>query len=205
MRRRQFLKSAALSGTIGPLTLNTSVARQVATPGATPVGEGDQTLAERVAQVDPPLLLDALLSTPVTTPLFPSDTAPIEPVAWDDEGDTDLANTIGGVVFNTGYDENDNFISIGNVIVHPDTGSATARVNEMGPAQLDTFLNLPWFVQAVVGNAVSVVQVEYLLLVGGTIASSGGAAGSGTMTLRAISHTVALLDHLDSVLTDLRV
>lgn len=211
MHRRRFLESAALAGTVSPLIFTNAVARQAATPGATPImDQGPDfgpTLADRVAQVRPEDLLQALRSTPVTSPLFPSDTPPIEPVAWDDESDTDLAGTLGGVVFNTGYDENDNFLGVGAAIIHPDAESAV-RANETTALGQDiesggTLLGGPIFFLQNVDYGLTLVQLGYLLIGGNTLTTDEATGDQPTMLLRSLAHTAALLDHLDGVLTDL--
>lgn len=200
MHRRHFIQTATLAGTSG-LLLTSSTRAHRSTPAPSNGQEG--SLTARVARIAPETMREALLTTPVTTPLLPSDTAPVEPVPWDDTSDSDLAGTLGGVVFNTGYDANENYLGIGNAIVHPDAGTATAALIEVGPAPMQHFLGLPWFVQVVTDYAVSAVQIDYLILVGGAESLTGSVDDSGTMSLRAISHMTALLDHLDGVLAEL--
>ena len=203
MHRRRFLQSSAIAGTASPVMFTAAMAQEQATPGATPAQQGNARLADRVARIDPEMLLEALLTTPVTTRLFPTDTPPVEPVVWEDTGDADLDNAVGGVVFNTGYDENENFELVGVAIVHPNAGSATAAVAETGATPRQSFIGLPWFVQAAVDNAVSGVRIGNLIFVGGADSPSGEPAETATMTLRAILHMSALIDHLDGVLTGL--
>ena len=208
MNRRRFLESAAFAGTVSPFLVTGAFARQSASPDATPILEHDYgfgpTLAQRVEQVKPAALFDALQTTPVSTPLFPADTPPIEPVLWDDESDTDLAGTIGGVVFNTGYDENDNFLGVGVAIIHADRESAAAAMATTGPAP-KSFLGMPWFVQAVEDHAASVIQIGHVLLAGSAAPPANPEESSGPLALRSITHMAALLDHLDTVLIDLGV
>lgn len=211
MHRRRFLQSAVVSGAASPLIVNAALASQPATPHGEATPESDRSLADRVSQIDPQTLLEGLLATPVTTPLFPSDTASVEPVVWDDESDTDLEGTIGGVAFNTGYDENQNFIAVGNAVVHPDANSASARFADLGP-DLVSFLGMPWFVEAFEDYAISAVQIGYLLLIGGIDAATDPNPDDirmqepdETLTFRAISHMTALLDHLGGVLAALEV
>lgn len=203
MHRRRFLQSSAIAGTASPMVFTAAMAQQQAIPEATPAQQGNATLADRIARIEPEALLEALLTTPVTTHLFPSDTPPVETVAWEDTGDADLDNAVGGVVFNTGYDENDNFVLVGVAIVHPNADSAAAAVAETGSAPRQSFIELPWFMQVVVDNAVSGVRIGNLILVGGADSPSGEPAEAATMTLRAISHMTALIDHLEGVLSDL--
>lgn len=210
MQRRHFLGSALLASGLSPFLFTDILARQSATPAATPVEangpDSGPTLADRVGQIDPQTLLDTLRATPVTSPLFPADTLPIEPEAWDDTGDSDLTDAVGGVVFNTGYDENDNFLGVGVAIVHPDAESASAAMIATGPVEQQALLGLPWFVQALQGNAVAVVQVDYLLLAGGADSAVFSEDSDAMLVLlRSITHMTALLDHLDGVLADLGV
>jgi hypothetical protein len=202
MHRRRFLRTAAIAGATGALALDHAGARQ-ATPASPTSILVDGFLAGRVAQVRPQDLYAALVETPVTTPLFPAGTPPVEPVAWEDPSDADLDGVVGGVVFNTGFDDNDNYLGVGTAIVHPDPESAVEAFEQVVPTLTQTFLWLPWFVHAGEEDAVSVARVDYLLLIGGTDAPVGEAASPATMTLRAITHMTALLDHLDSVLTKL--
>lgn len=209
MQRRHFLGSAAVAGIVYPSVISTSLARQSATPAATPVvydgPDFGPTLAERVARISPEELLGAIRSTPVTTPLFPADTPPIEPVVWDEFLDTDLVDTFGGVVFNTGYDENDNFLGVGVAIVHPDTESASrasdTTARDQGVESGGTLLGSPIFFQQNIDYGATLVQLDYLLIGGGTFTTGD----QPTMLLRSITHTAALLSHLDGVLTDLGV
>jgi hypothetical protein len=210
MHRRQFDQTATVSAAFSPFAFNpTTMARDVATPHAEATPAPARPLADRVAQVDPQVLLDALLKSSVTTPLLPSDAAPVEPIAWDEFGDTDLAGTMGGVTLATGYDGHDNPISIGNAIVHPDAGSASARLSDVTDNMV-TFQKMPWFVESTSDYAVSVVQVDYLVLIGGL--DTGDVKNPidvrsqelvETRKLRAISHMIGLLDHLSAVLADL--
>ncbi len=211
MHRRRFLQTATLTGIAGAsLLTGTRAAPRVTSASAT-----EATLAKRVASIAPEHVLDALLATPVTTPLLPADTPPVEPVAWDDPGDADLTDTVGAVVFTTGQDANGNELGIGNAIVHPDADAAASMVARVGPAETQRYLGMPWFVQSIEDYAVSVVQIDYLLLVGGAETPSGENVGNGSevsaspvpseapprLELRAVSHMTALLDHLDGVLS----
>lgn len=212
MHRRQFLESVALAGTVSPVLLTTTLARQSGTPGATPVFEEEgpdfgPTLEERVAQVAPETLLETLRTTPVTTPLFPSDTPPIEPVIWEEFGDTDLEGTLGGVVFSTGYDENDNFLGVGAAVVHPDAASASraATIQEPGTESGGTLLGSPILFYQNIDYGLVSVQADYLIIGGNALAPVEGSGDQPTLLLRSVAYTAALLDHLDGVLTDLGV
>ncbi|MDQ3524478.1 MAG: hypothetical protein M3451_05425, partial [Chloroflexota bacterium] len=70
MNRRRFLESAAFAGTVSPFLVTGAFVRQSASPDATPILEQDPdsspTLAQRVEQVAPAALFDALQTTPVS-------------------------------------------------------------------------------------------------------------------------------------------
>jgi hypothetical protein len=214
MHRRQFLHAAATGSLAAAATAAPLTARQ-STP-ATPVAGGSVSgLPARVAGVDPETLLSALREMPLTTPLLPADTPPVRPEPWDDESDSDLQGTLGGVLFTTGDDGNGNPILVGTAIVHPDAASAAGVITAFGEAPGD-FLGLPWLVHVEPDFATSVVQVDYLLLVGGAEAFDDAATpapgatpvastGPRPLDLRAIGNMTALLDHLDSVLAGLEV
>lgn len=79
---------------------------------------------------DPQALLDLLRETPVETPLFPADTGMVRALPWIDEGDTDLIDTVGGVIMETDRDEYGNPIGPGVYIVFPDAETALARLDD---------------------------------------------------------------------------
>ncbi len=205
MHRRQFLNTAALATAALPLSGHLALAQ------STPAPVGDESLIGRVSAVAPDALLEALLTTPVTTPLLPVDTPPVEPVPWDDLSDIDLDGTVGGVLFQTGFDANDNPLAIANAMVHPDADAAAAAIADVGPSNMHQWLGMPWFVQAFDDYAVSAVQIGYLLLVGGAESPDDEPVGSAGATparepsleLRAISYMTAMLDHMEDVLASL--
>lgn len=211
MHRRRFLASAALAGTVSSLLVTTAFTRQSATPAATPVTDDgpdfEPTLAERVAQVPPGTLLKALRTTPVNSTLFPADTPPVEPAVWDDFLDTDLEGTLGGVVFNTGYDENDNFLGVGAAIIHPDAASASQAndrtAQERAIESGGMLLGCPIFFYQNIDYGVTIVQADYLLIGGNARAPEEGAADQPALLFRSLAYTAAVLDHLDGVLLTL--
>ena len=160
MHRRRLLRAAAITAlVIPPLAPRALAARQ--SPPATPEAGGSiARLPARVTGVDPTALLDALRTAPVTTPLLPADTPPVEPVVWDDDSDTDLQGTLGGVIFTTAEDEHGNPALIGTAIVHPDAESAAGVIASMGDGAPGDFLGLPWLVHVESGFAASVVQID---------------------------------------------
>src|SRR5665811_82754 len=207
MHRRRFGETVTSTSLASALIRSSALTQQKATPGATPVQDNQRltlSLAELVAEVTPQSLLDALLATSVTTPLFPADTPPIEPVVWDDTSDSDLDGTVGAVVFNTGYDENDNFLPVGNAIMFPNAASASARIDNLAQDPI-SFLEMPWTVEASPDSVVSAIRVDYLILVGGAevpteqVLDARGEPDprqGAHMTSRAIIHMTALTDHL---------
>lgn len=209
MHRRQFLHAAAMTATAMPLVGVPALAQ------STPAPSGDDSLTGRVSAVAPEAMLEALLTTPVTTPLLPVDTPPVEPAPWDDLSDVDLAGAVGGVLFQTGFDANDNPLAIANAMVHPDADAATAALANIAPEDMDQWLGMPWFVQAFdeafTPYAVSAVQVGYLLMVGGAESLADGPSSvdgatperEPSLELRAISYMTAMLDHMEDVLASL--
>jgi hypothetical protein len=211
MHRRHLLHAAAIVA--APITITTARA-QVATPAP----DGTAGLVERVTAIDPDTLLEALLATPVTTPLVPRDTPEVEPVPWEDESDSDLAGAVGGVLFQTGFDANDNPLVMATAIVVADGDAAAARFAEVGPDEILELYGLPFFAQDFGDYAVAVVRVGYLLLAGGAegpqeraLADSRAASAtpaqpagaSGRYHLRALGNLAATLDHLEDVLATL--
>lgn len=205
MHRRQFLHATALTATALPLAGLPALAQ------STPAPAGDDSLTGRVSAVAPEALLEALLTTPVTTPLLPVDTPPVEPVPWDDLSDVDLEGAVGGVLFQTGYDANDNPLAIANAMVHPDADAAALALGNVGPEGMDQWLGMPWFVQGFDDYAVSLVQIGYLLMVGGAEPLGDGPSSvdgatperEPSLELRAISYMTAMLDHMEDVLASL--
>jgi hypothetical protein len=213
MHRRQLLHAATLAAA-APLAVTTARA-QVATPASS---DDAPTLSARVTAIDPEVMLEALLSTPVTTPLVPRDTPDVEPVPWEDESDLDLDGAVGGVLFQTGWDANDNPLVMATAIVLPDADAAAASIADVNPDEIQVLYGLPFFAQDFGDYAVAVVRVGYLLLAGGAEApeeappiAHGGAAGatpasespagtSGRYHLRAVGNLAATLDHLEDVL-----
>lgn len=200
MHRRQFLYTATLAAA-APMTIIPARAAEVATPAS-----GDTSLADRVAAVAPEALLEALLTTPVTTPLIPADLAGVTASAWDDTNDSDLAGAVGGVSFE---ESGGSGVLVANVIVQPDADTARTMMGDVpGDAIASEFLGMPWMTLVDGDYAVSALQVGYVLMVGGSEApydpdATPDAAASGKLQMRAIDNMVMLVDHLDDVLTAL--
>jgi hypothetical protein len=110
-RRTLTLAALASASALLPGTL----AAQEATPAASPEAE----------PLPPELIYEGLLASTITTPLFPSDTPSLNIVPWEDSGDTDLDGAIGGVLVQSGPNEED---AIGAYIVHPLIKQAQARL-----------------------------------------------------------------------------
>lgn len=170
----------------------------VGTPAATPVGD------------DPEALFDLLLNTPVETPLFPADTGMVRALPWVDEGDTDLIDTVGGVLMQTGQDENRNFIGPGVYIVFPDADAALARLDASradADAEEDfegvdsevSSINLAGYP----GLTVREPDLTNTMVVVGPVIISAVADSDrpGDPALRSLVNCLALLDHLHSVIS----
>jgi hypothetical protein len=209
MHRRQFLHTATIAAA-APMAIAPARAADIATPAP-----DDASLAGRIAAIEPETRLEALLTTPVTTPLVPRDTPEVEPVPWEDSSDTDLDGAVGGVLFQTGQDVNDNPLVMATAIVMPDSDGAVSRLDGVGPEEMQDLYGLPFFAQDFGGYAVAVVRVGYLVLAGGAegpdddittgggsaeVASPTAASGSGRYHLRALANLAATLDHLEDVL-----
>lgn len=213
MHRRRFLHAATLATAAAPLTLTT-----VRADRATPEPEGSAPLIDRVNAVAPDILLEALLTTPVTTPLVPRDTPDVDPVPWEDESDTDLDGAVGGVLFQTGWDVNDNPEVMATAIVYPDADVARSMLAEVSQVEAQQLYGLPFFAAAFDDYAVAVVRAGNLLLAGGaeapddadvsddrpaSDATPAPAFRSGRVHLRALANLAATLDHVEDVLATL--
>lgn len=201
MHRRQFLYTATLAAA-APMAIIPARAAQEATPAGT-----GASLADRVGAIAPEALLEALITTPVTTPLVPTDLAGITASVWDDTNDNDLAGAVGGVTF--GVPTSGSEVLAGNAIVQPDADTARASLQGL-PAEALTseFLGLPWITLGYDDYAVSVVQANYLILGGGVEApydpeAIPDAATGRKLQMRAIDNMMMLVDHLDDVLASL--
>lgn len=204
--RRLALQSSPAFAVIGSTVLSrqTVMAQDVAAPIATPSGTP--------VVDDPEALLELLQETPVETPLFPADTGMVRALPWIDEGDTDLIDTGGGVIMETGRDEYGNPIGPGVYLVFPDAGAALSRLDaSFTEAQAD--MKNPE--AEVVSEVVAIEVAGYpgittrepdgavtLLVVGPVI---GGGLGDSRMPgdpgLRSLVNCAVLIDHLRSVMS----
>lgn len=196
--RRHALQSVPAFAVIGSTVLSqrTVLAQDATPPAGTPVVD------------DPHALLERLLEAPVETPLFPADSGMVRARPWVDEGDTDLIDTIGGVLMQTGQDENRNFLGPGVYIVFPDPDAALARLDaSITEAEEDfegaesgvTSIELAGYPGVTISEPDGTVT---LVAVGPVIVSAlADRHQPGDPTLRSLVNCVALLDHLQSVMS----
>lgn len=200
-RRHAFSSAPAFALAVSLNSPNSHVVAQgaappVGTPAGTPIVDYSESL------------LDRLLEAPVRTPLFPADTGRIQPAPWIDEGDTDLIGTVGGVLMQTGQDENRNFIGPGVYLVFPDAGAALARLDaSIAEAEEDfegvetqaTSIDMAGYPGFTISSPDSTVT---LLAVGPVIVSALGNPNlPGDPALRSLVNGAALLDHLLSIMS----
>lgn len=171
-------------------------ATPVDTPVATPLGD------------DPEALFNLLMNTPVETPLFPADTGMVRALPWVDEGDPDLIDTVGGVLMQTGQDENRNFIGPGVYIVFPDADAALARLDESRAEAAENFEGVDSDVSSIqlAGNPGIMIRepdlTNTMVVVGPVITSAiADSHQPADPTLRSLVNCLALLDHLHSVMS----
>jgi len=193
------LAAVALAGLLEP---RHSLAYQ-ATPEATPVTD----------QPDPEAWLEALITSPVSTKLFPSDTLAITVTEWIDESDSDLDGAIGGVLLQTSEDANGNFMGPGVYIVHPGPDAARAAFGaQLADNRDDEKLSLLGYAGAISrdpgdsgptdadsrNRASSLIAI----VVGSVIVSAIGEGGECEANdFRALANLAGMLDHLRSVQT----
>jgi hypothetical protein len=134
--RRHALRSVPVLALGGATLVGTrfATAQQNATADATPEATPEavscaELVGTPVASDQGEALLDLLLNTPVKTPLFPADTGMVRAIPWIDECDTDLRDTVGGVIMETGRDRYGNPIGPGVYIVFLDADAALARLD----------------------------------------------------------------------------
>lgn len=189
---------------------------QEATPAATPMA--GESLDERIAAIPPEELLRALLGTPVATGTFPAEFGIVTTEPWEDEGDTDLDGTVGGV-FVTSDDT-----LLGVYIVHPSEESATTRfeetlVEEATPFEVAeptapervTVAGLPaWLINTdeIDGTTLCALRVENVILAGAVVPGFATPVAEGTVATPAsaaenLAVTEALIVHLDRVSQDI--
>lgn len=200
-RRHAFSSAPAFALAVSLNSPNSHVMAQgaappVGTPAGTPVAD------------DPEALLALLLEAFIETSLFPADTGMVRPRPWVAEGDTDLVDTVGGVLMQTGQDENRNFIGPGVYLVFPDAGAALARLDaSIGEAEEDfegaetqaTSIEMAGYPGFTISNPDSTVT---LLAVGPVIGSALGNPNlPGDPALRSLVNGAALLDHLLSIMS----
>ncbi|MBA2470401.1 MAG: hypothetical protein H0V37_13435 [Chloroflexia bacterium] len=172
-------------------------------------GRGRASQATPVAgQPDARALLDALLDAPLTTTLFPSDTPAITVVEWVDEGDSDLVGAVGGVLLQTGEDNNGNFIGPGVYIVHPNPEAARsafdAQLADNHEDETLSILDYPGAISRDPGDpgppsadSAEPSSSRIAIVVGPVIVSAlseGG--GRAANDLRALANLAGMLDHL---------
>lgn len=198
MTRRTILRSTPVAAALAALLHPGRARASQATPGATPVA----------GQPDARALLDALLDAPLTTTLFPSDTPAITVVEWVDEGDSDLVGAVGGVLLQTGEDDNGNVIGPGVYIVHPGAEAARAAFDAQVADNTEdsplSILDYPGVISRNPGDpgpssadfpelASSLIAV----VVGPVIVGAIGEGGEhGANDLRALANLAGMLDHL---------
>lgn len=201
MTRRTLLRTMPLAATLAALPKPRHSLGSQATPGATPVA----------GQPDPRALLEALLTTPVTTTLFPADTPPLTVTEWIDESDSDLDGAIGGVLLQTGEDANGNFQGPGVYIVHPGPDAARTAFDAHLPASRDDGKqSILGYVGAITrdpgdsgptGTDVRFPASSLIAMVVGPVIVSaiGEGGGRDANDLRALANLAGMLDHLRSV------
>jgi len=215
LNRRLLLQSIPVGIASGALSLPArSVLGQSRerTSVATPTGSsaGSRSLENALLAIEPDRLLSKLMTSTVTTTLFPSDTGTVEVLEWVDNSDTDLFGSVGGVLMQTSTDQNNNFIGPGVYIILRNVDDATERRETMETSALNrsstTSITIGGFPgvttaepndvadQSMESSAVTLLQVAYLVIAG---AANGPADGS--TEFRSVSNAVGLLDHLRTV------
>ncbi len=202
MSRRSILRAAPLSATALAALVNqrTGLASQT-TPEATPVA----------GQPDPLKLLEALITSPVTTTLFPSDTPAVTVTEWVDSSDSDLDGAAGGVILQTGEDDNGNFLGPGVYIVRPSPDAARtafdAQLADNRDSGAQSILGYTGVIAHDPGDpgqtdADFAARASSLIaiVVGPVIVSAIGEGGEGDANdVRALAHLAGMLDHLRTV------
>ncbi len=191
----------------------------IAAPALSALRAGRESLAQGATSVATPAsgqmssraLLDALLATPVTTRLFPSDTPEMNVVEWIDESDTDLDGATGGVILQTGEDDNGNVMGPGVYIVHESPEMARAvfdiqLANDPGIAT-ESILGFPGVITRIPGQVnppgADVTSEEFpgssliTIFAGPVIVSAIGDGGEPDANdVRALANLAGMLDHL---------
>ncbi len=190
----------------------TPEASPVATPVATPSSAvtGMALLEDALLAIAPDELLSRLVDSEVTTLLFPSDTGPIEALEWDDAGDSDLEDAVGGVLMQTDTDSERNFIGPGVYIILRSVDDAAALLANTETRDANRSTIKPVMVAGFPGfsivatndvidpdmavNAVTLVRVGYAL-----ISAFADGPADGSTELRSAGNAVGMLDHLRTV------
>lgn len=213
LNRRILLQSIPAGIAAGALSLSARPAlgqSRTSTPEATPAANPPGSLEDTLLTIEPDRLLSRLMTSPVTTPLFPSDTGTVEAIEWVDNSDTDLFGSVGGVLMQTGTDENDNFVGPGVYIILRDVDDATERRESVETSETDPSGLKPITIGGFPGativesnegadgsaelSAVTLLQIGYLLI----SALANGPADAST-ELRSVANAIGLLDHLRTV------
>ena len=184
LNRRTF----ALSATALTLLEHRQVFAQESTPEASPVVQS------------PDEIFAALLAAPFSSPLLPADTGEIVVSEWIDEGDSDLVDAVGGILYGVAGEGNES--TVGAIIVYRDQSLAESRVNL---AAIDYEQSVKVMNVTVGGfsgmSIVDILNPDYSFATSAvSVASSivsGGAEGFPADELegRSLAHLVALLDH----------
>lgn len=213
--RRRAIRSIPVFALAGTAMLHQGrvTSQDLATPDAMPDGAPEamscrELIGTPVTSDAGKTLLDALVRTPVNTPLFPADTGTVRPEPWLDECDTDLIGTVGGVLMQTDQDEYGNFIGPGVYIVFPDEVAARTRLDEQRADAEAGFEGIRAEVTSIElaghpGIAVREPESVYVIVTVGQIvvAGLGDIALPGDPMLRAHVNCLALLDHLNTVMS----
>lgn len=217
LSRRLLMKSVAAGIATAALLLparsalaQSSPGTPVATPAATPVASpaaSFDSLEDALLAIEPDELLTRLVDSEVTTSLFPSDTGPIDVREWDDTSDSDLENAVGGVLMQTGTDQNENFIGPGVYIIMHNVDDAAERLERVrtdrSTVKPITVAGFAGFViiatndvgeGEVASNVVTLLQVGYLL-----ISASAEGPADGSTESRSAANAIGMLDHLRTV------
>lgn len=179
-------------------------------PGATPEetrAASFDSLEDALLAIEPDQLFSRLVDSEVTTPLFPSDTGPIDVREWDDASDSDLENAVGGVLMQTDTDQNENFIGPGVFIIMRNVDDAAELLEtvqtDRSTVKPTTIAGFPGFAIGetndvgegeMASNAVTLLQVGYVL-----ISALADGPTDGSTELRSVANAIGLLDHLRTV------
>jgi|GEM_PF-3170148 len=177
---------------------------EIAMAQATPAGRSASSEA----------LYQTLLTSTISSPLFPSDTGPLEIVEWIDSGDSDLDGAVGGLLVQDTAKEGDDAL-LAVMIVHPDPETARARLTSDSGESMQTveILGRPGvWIQEGEYSLLGVAEGSMIVSAIGSIAGAepvnvdgrdGPALSSnGETDFRAMANLVGTLDHIRMVLTE---